>query len=65
MKYTITIEETVAKNFEIEAISANEAYEMLNLIYASKLMMHLSIAVRAYITTVTMRSAVETFIAAY
>ena len=28
MKYTITIEETVAKNFEIEANSADEAYEM-------------------------------------
>lgn len=27
MKYTITIEETVAKNFEIEANSADEAYE--------------------------------------
>ncbi len=28
MKYTITIEETCAKDFEIEAESANEAYEM-------------------------------------
>jgi hypothetical protein len=28
MKYTITIEETVAKDFEIEANSAEEAYEM-------------------------------------
>ena len=28
MKYTITIEETVAKDFEIEASSADEAYEM-------------------------------------
>ena len=27
MKYTITIEETVAKDFEIEASSADEAYE--------------------------------------
>ena len=27
MKYTITIEETVAKDFEIEADSADEAYE--------------------------------------
>ena len=27
MKYTITIEETVTKDFEIEANSANEAYE--------------------------------------
>ena len=27
MKYTITIEETVAKDFEIEANSADEAYE--------------------------------------
>lgn len=27
MKYTIIIEETVAKNFEIEANSADEAYE--------------------------------------
>ncbi|MBQ8156925.1 hypothetical protein IJ102_00840 [Candidatus Saccharibacteria bacterium] len=28
MKYTITIEETVAKYFEIEADSAEEAYEI-------------------------------------
>lgn len=28
MKYTITIEETVAKDFEIEAESAEEAYEI-------------------------------------
>lgn len=28
MKYTITIEETVAKDFEIEADSAEEAYEI-------------------------------------
>lgn len=27
MKYTITIEETVTKSFEIEANSAEEAYE--------------------------------------
>lgn len=27
MKYTITIEETVAKDFEIEADGADEAYE--------------------------------------
>ena len=27
MKYTITIEETVAKDFEVEANSADEAYE--------------------------------------
>lgn len=27
MKYTITIEETVAKDFEVEANSAEEAYE--------------------------------------
>lgn len=27
MKYTITIEETVAKDFEVEADSAEEAYE--------------------------------------
>ena len=27
MKYTITIEETVAKDFEVEADSAGEAYE--------------------------------------
>ena len=27
MKYTITIEETVAKDFDIEADSAEEAYE--------------------------------------
>lgn len=27
MKYTITIEETVTKDFEVEANSANEAYE--------------------------------------
>ena len=30
MKYTITIEETVAKDFKIEADSANEAYETAN-----------------------------------
>ena len=30
MKYTITIEETVAKDFEIEADSANEVYETAN-----------------------------------
>ena len=65
MKYTITIEEAVAKDFEIEADSANEAYEMLSLIYTPKLMMHLSIAVRAHIATVTMRGTMETFIAAY
>ena len=65
MKYTITIEETNAKDFGIEADSVNEAYGMLSLIYASKLTMHLLIAVRANIATVTMRSAVETFIAAY
>ena len=28
MKYTITIEETVAKDFKIEANSADEAYKM-------------------------------------
>ena len=28
MKYTITIEETITKDFEIEASSADEAYEM-------------------------------------
>ena len=28
MKYTITIEETVAKDFEIEADSAEEAYKI-------------------------------------
>ena len=28
MKYTITIEEAVAKDFEIEASSADEAYEI-------------------------------------
>lgn len=28
MKYTITIEETCAKDFEIEADSADEAYEI-------------------------------------
>lgn len=65
MKYTITIEETVAKDFEIEADSANETYEILSLIYTSKLRMYLSIAVRAYIATVTMRSAMKTFIIAY
>ena len=27
MRYTITIEETVAKDFEVEADSAEEAYE--------------------------------------
>ena len=30
MKYTITIEETNAKGFEIEADSANKAYETAN-----------------------------------
>ena len=29
MKYTITIEETVAKDFEVEANSADEAYEWM------------------------------------
>lgn len=28
MKYVITIEETVVKDFEVEACSAEEAYEM-------------------------------------
>ena len=28
MKYTITIEETVAKDFEVEADSAEEAYKI-------------------------------------
>ena len=28
MKYTITIEEAIAKDFEVEADSAEEAYEM-------------------------------------
>ena len=35
MKYTITIEETVAKDFEIEADSAEEAYEMAEQKYNS------------------------------
>ena len=35
MKYTITIEETVAKNFEVEADSADEAYEMVERKYKS------------------------------
>ena len=29
MKYTITIEETCAKDFKVEANSAEEAYEMV------------------------------------
>lgn len=35
MKYTITIEETVVKDFEIEASSADEAYEMAEQKYKS------------------------------
>ena len=35
MKYTITIEETVAKDFEVEASSANEAYEIAEQKYKS------------------------------
>ena len=35
MKYTITIEETVTKDFEIEANSAEEAYEMTEQKYKS------------------------------
>ena len=35
MKYTITIEETVAKDFEIEANSADEAYEIAEQKYKS------------------------------
>ena len=35
MKYTITIEETVAKDFEIEADSADEAYETAEQEYKS------------------------------
>ena len=35
MKYTITIEETVAKDFEIEAESAEEAYEIAEQKYKS------------------------------
>lgn len=35
MKYTITIEETVAKDFEIEADSADEAYETAEQKYKS------------------------------
>ena len=35
MKYTITIEETNAKNFEIEAESAEEAYEIAERKYKS------------------------------
>lgn len=35
MKYMITIEETVAKNFEIEANSAEEAYETAEQKYKS------------------------------
>ena len=35
MKYTITIEETVAKDFEIEAESAEEAYKMTEQKYKS------------------------------
>lgn len=35
MKYTITIEETVAKDLEIEANSANEAYETAEQKYKS------------------------------
>ena len=33
MKYTITIEEAVAKDFEVEADSAEEAYETAELKY--------------------------------
>ncbi len=35
MKYTITIEEAVAKDFEIEASSAEEAYETAEREYKS------------------------------
>ena len=35
MKYTITIEETVAKDFEVEADSAEEAYETAEQKYKS------------------------------
>ena len=35
MKYTITIEETVAKDFDIEANSAEEAYETAEQKYKS------------------------------
>lgn len=35
MKYTITIEETVAKDFEVEANSAEEAYETAERKYKS------------------------------
>ena len=35
MKYTITIEETNAKDFEIEAESAEEAYEIAERKYKS------------------------------
>ena len=35
MKYMITIEETVAKDFEIEADSADEAYETAEQKYKS------------------------------
>lgn len=35
MKYTITIEKTVAKNFEVEADGAEEAYETAEQKYKS------------------------------
>ena len=35
MKYTITIEETVAKDFEVEANDAEEAYETAEWKYKS------------------------------
>lgn len=35
MKYTITIEETATKDFEVEANSADEAYEMAEQKYKS------------------------------
>ena len=35
MKYTITIEETVAKDFEVEANDAEEAYEIAEQKYKS------------------------------
>lgn len=35
MKYTITIEETVAKDFELEADSAEEVYELVKQKYKS------------------------------
>ena len=35
MKYTITIEETVAKDFEVEADGAEEAYETAEQKYKS------------------------------